>query len=422
MNDKKWRVSKTAIKQYFLLVVFMMIHGNRVLTLYNDYILIGVLLIGLATIVTRISVFGEKNILFLGVLTVCMFMVFVYTSGSLMISTILMLLSRFVIAFVAFGIDRENFVARFVRLVYLLACVSLVGLVITQTVPEILTSFLPKYVYYYISPWSGQAVARPTYYALIFQFRADGDISRNIGMFNEPGLYQIVLNTAIYFLLFHKNKCFFSDRKYKRYLMVLVVTLITAQSATGLIGFSIICMGYVFAENKEYKWKTLLAFIFIVSALIIYLYFSGTDSWLYRTVLNKLFSEDGSINLMGSTGKSRIVSMIADIQVFLHNPFGNGTQYYESVWRSYLIEGLPDSSSPVGMTSSLAVYGIFPVFAIWFFYIRNKWVNRNNFSDWLVCILLIINTTLAQPQIFFPCFIVMVMVSREYREVEQKRG
>lgn len=417
MNNSRLQVSNTAIKQYFLLFLFMMIHGNRLLTIYNDIILLGVLFIGLLTIITRQSVFGKKNILFLAVLAGFLLVVSAFSSGSLMLTTVLMVLSRFTIAFLAYGVDKDNFVSRFIKMVYVLSLISLLGFALTQLIPDALKSVFPKYVYYYTSPWSGQAIARPTYYAGIFQFRADADISRNIGMFNEPGLHQIVLNTAIYFMLFYKEQCNLVEKKYKRVLLILLVTLITAQSATGLLGLTIIVIGYIFAEKKECRWKALAALVFLVFILIGYLASTGTDSWLYRTVLRKLISEDGSFDLMSSTGKSRIVSMAADLRVFIGNPIGNGTRYYESVWKSYLYDAISDSSSPVGLTSSLAVYGIFPVFTIWSFYIKNKWNNKKNIFDWFVCMLLIVNTAAAQPSIFFPCFIVMVLVRNSRPEV-----
>lgn len=409
--NRTLKIERNAVKQYLLLFLMFVVHGNRVLSLFNDVILVGILFMGVIFVAFRPSVIRKNNIVFLMTLIGVLAIISIFTAGSLMISTILAMLARFIIAYTVYGIDRQRFVSRFVRLTYCLAIISLVGFILTQLFPQLLMNLLPSYTYYYVSPWSGKRIARVTHYALIYQFRTDNDITRNIGMFNEPGLYQIILNAAFYFLLFYRESCRLSRKKTKRYLLVLFVTLVTTQSATGYVGFIFIVLGYVFAEKKENKWKMLVATITVITALIVYLYFAGTDSWLYKAVLRKLFSEDGTLDLMGSTGKSRIISMIADMQVFLKNPLGNGTKNYESIWGSYLTDIITDRTSPVGFTSSLAIYGIVPVAMIWGKYFIAKWRTKQNMFEWAVCILLIINTALAQPSIFFPCFVLMTHVS-----------
>ena len=241
-------------------------------------------------------------------------------------------------------------------------------------------------------------------------------------MFNESGLYQIILNLSIYLLLFHKEKLYFSISHRKKVFYVLLITLITVQSATGLIGLMILFLGYIFSENKIYKWKALCIVSFIMIITTIYISSVGEESLIYQNILKKFITENGNIDLMNSTGKSRIVSMIADLQIFLNNPFGSGTQYYASIWKNSLGDFISDSSSPVGFTNSLAIYGIVPVSIIWGFYLKNKWINRKSVADFLTCIVLIINTTLAQPSIFFPSFIVMCLIKNNYDFLITNKG
>lgn len=57
---------------------------------------------------------------------------------------------------------------------------------------------------------------------------------RNVSIFTEPGIYQMVLNTAIFVLLFLRDKLVsFSDKKVGRALMILSCALLSTQSTTG---------------------------------------------------------------------------------------------------------------------------------------------------------------------------------------------
>lgn len=401
------RIKILALYQYVLIFVLFMVHGNRVFSIFNDIVLLFILGLGLVYVIVDQSIIGKENIYYLIFLLAELFWVLIYSEGSLMITTIFALLARFCIAFLAIGVDDRHFIERFVKLSVFIAGISLMGYILTLTIPDVLKDILPKYSYYYISPWSGKRIERPTYYALFFQFRGDADITRNIGMFNEPGLFQIILNTTLYFLVFFKEQVGMRGRKYTFSIIIVLITLMSSQSVTGLLGMMIIVVGYLFYTNRIKKWEILGGLVILAVLGIVYILLSGTDSWVYEKIFYKIFDESGKINLMSSTGASRVVSMKADIQIFLENPLGNGTKYYESVWHNYLSETIVDRTSCVGFTSSLAIYGIVVVVSIWGFYCWRKWCMKRNWVDWAVCILLILNTSLAQPSIFFPAFIVM---------------
>lgn len=412
MLKTSWKVSKSALIQYFLIFMLFMIHGNRVFGMFNDAILVLIIAFGGLFIVGNQKKVGKDNVLFLIILAALLVAVFIITGGSMMITSILALLARYIIAFHAFYRDKYHFTERFVRVAYFVAAVSIVGFLLTQLIPEQLQSIFPVHTYYRVSPWSGEKIPCPTYHLLIFQFRGDHDITRNIGMFNESGLYQMILNTALYFLFFKREQCNLGGKKQRKYVIVLLIALITCQSVTGYIGFAIIYFGYIFTAKKNYRWKVLLIFTIAVIGIVVYVMQTGTDSWLYRNVLRKIFDEQGNFDLTRSTGMSRLVSMDADLRLFLSNPLGLGTRYYDTVWRSYLRETIIDVSSCVGLTKSFAIYGLVPTLMMLGYYLKNKNRTKENAADFWVCILLIVNTSLAQPSIFFPAFIVSVLVMK----------
>ena len=412
MLKTSWRVSKNELIQYFLIFVLFMVHGNRVFDTFNDAILILIIAFGGLFILSNQKKVGKGNVLFLIILAALLIVLFVMTGGSMMITSILALLARYIIAFHAFYRDKVHFIERFVKLTFFIATVSIVGFILTQLIPDQLQAILPAHTYYRVSPWSGEKIPCSTYHLLIFQFRNDHDIARNIGMFNEPGLYQVILNTALYFLFFKREQCNLDAKRRRKVIIMLLVALITCQSVTGYVGFAIIYFGHIFTAKKNYRWKVLFICSIAAIGLAFYVMQTGTDSWLYQNVLKKIFDEQGNIDLTRSTGVSRLVSMDADIRLFLSNPLGLGTRYYDTVWRSYLRETITDVSSCVGLTKSFAIYGLVPTLMMLGYYFRNKKRTKENIVDFWVCILLILNTTLAQPSIFFPAFIVSVLAMK----------
>lgn len=412
MQKTSWIISKSGIAQYFLIFLLFMVHGNRVFDMFNDPILIMIIAFGGLFIVCNQKRVGKGNVLFLLILAVLLLVLFIITNGSMMITSILALLARYIIAYHAFYRDRYHFVERFVKLTYFIAVISLFGFALTQLIPEQLQEILPMHTYYRVSSWSGERVSRSTYHLLFFQFRSDHDITRNIGMFNESGIYQIILNTALYFLLFKKEQCNMDAKRQRRYLIVLLIALITCQSLTGYIGFAIIYFGYIFTVQKNYRWRVLFVFVIAAIGISVYVAQTGTDSWLYQNVLRKMFDEQGNIDLSRSTGESRLLSMDADLRLFLSNPLGLGTRYYDTVWRSYLRGTIGDVSSCVGLTKAFAIYGLIPTLMMLGYYFKNKNRTKENVVDLWVCLLLILNTTLAQPSVFFPAFIVSVLVMK----------
>lgn len=76
---------------------------------------------------------------------------------------------------------------------------------------------------------------------------------RNNGIFSEPGRYQIVLNTAIYFLLMFPKLFSENMAKVYKYLVVLIITLLTTGSTNGYMGLGIVLLMFLLANKQRSK-------------------------------------------------------------------------------------------------------------------------------------------------------------------------
>ena len=67
-----------------------------------------------------------------------------------------------------------------------------------------------------------------------------------------PGVYQIVLNAALFVLLFWKKKLYFGNEKqYRTATVIVLLTLITCQSTTGYLSMMVILLCFFFMRVGE---------------------------------------------------------------------------------------------------------------------------------------------------------------------------
>lgn len=72
---------------------------------------------------------------------------------------------------------------------------------------------------------------------------------RNAGMFNEPGSHQIFLNFALLFLMSDGSRMGLSVKKYRRAIVLLIVTVLSTLSTTGFICLGIVLLTVAFRKQ-----------------------------------------------------------------------------------------------------------------------------------------------------------------------------
>ena len=122
-------INQNAIIQYLLIYLLIQYIGGRVAeALGSDLFFGGTLLLCVYLMLQmpnrlplKKSVFG-----FLIILACSLGLSFAVTGGALSIGTILSILSRFILVYVAIQYDVQNFICRFIKMVFLMACISLI--------------------------------------------------------------------------------------------------------------------------------------------------------------------------------------------------------------------------------------------------------------------------------------------------------
>lgn len=402
---------------HFILIYFLIISQGSVLyNRYEDYFIF--LIVGacvLFIINRRSQMRYSKDIGFIIMIAIALGITVVASSGGLSVFSVGNFLSRFLLVFTVYYFDKDKFVQRYVDFVLVLACISLIVFTVQCIDFNFVTRILPAY-----------PTKSVTFYGGIFASVVEWHKTRNIGLATEPGRHQVYLISALYFLLYKDNYISYTPKKNMIARIILIITVITAQSTTGYLALIILLTGYLFKKNvnanteneKNLKNKTkicILILVFIAGAYIVY---GGSDTFIYKYFINKLFNSSGKIDLTVSSGGSRVVSILTDLSIAIKHPLGMGYNPYQKIWLANKVGNSFDTSSCVGLTSSCAALGFHVVFLVLYFYLSKAWKNSDSIIEFFVLILIFLNTSLAQPNLCFPPMMIMFFVQPKREGVE----
>ncbi len=218
----------------------------------------------------------------------------------------------------------EKFVDAFLKVLRVIAVISLVGYIACQINPLII-EYLPDVT-----------ILRPgseglTKYATLFFYNVPKEYGehmfiRNFGAFWEPGAFAAYLNIGLYFILFQK-------KRYKLRVLdvcIFIATLVTTTSLGGIVAAAALIVLYVVAPEKSGK-QSGLEILVILLAVVAALYMFGNEDFM--NLFNDRLNPEGVYN--GSTD-SRWHSIMGNISIFFEYPiFGAGIQSVDRYLEEY---------------------------------------------------------------------------------------
>lgn len=353
-------INRNAIIQYILIYLLIQYIGGRVLAaLGTDFFYGGTLILCMFLMLqmpNRLPL--KKNVFgYLLILGVSLGISFVITGGALSIGTILSIISRFILVYVAIQFDMEHFMHRFLKLAYIMACLSLIEFVFVQIigVSNALDFFSRLYEIKNGSSWLGNS------YGLFFVCYNFMDPTRNAYMFGEPGEYQMLLITALYFMTFYSVDL---EKKEKiRYYVVFFAALLTTQSTTGYFNLIAFAVAVLLTNREQVRPFVKRILLVLIVALIIYLFlFYSENSFLYKNFFAKILTDNNTIDLATNTGIARTGPMERFVETVNIVPqkllFGVGFSGLASLpLGGYTTCGLINSIAMIGVISSVLLYG-----------------------------------------------------------------
>ena len=398
---------KTYIKivQYCLIMLFFISHNTWYYSLYDMAFRLCNLLV-VSFFILLVPRTRDKNIIkilmFCLIPTILMELIFAgpVNMGDA-INNYLFMVETILLTHVTYQYDKENFCNRFIKTTVFFAVISLAFYIVSQID---YMSLIDSGILYKVDM---NRLTYTNYYCNIFYALRDREIYRNVGMFCEPGLYQIILNSAIYIIVFYQQE---SKIKYRKTtLFILICTVITNQSGTGYIGLLIILIGILLSNrkniDKKVKYITLIIVLISISVFTYDGIKNGNNSFLYHVVFEKLLNI-GSSEL--TTGSVRLDTIKTMLHLILFNPMGYGFTYVSNYKMTYAAE-----SVGARIFVTCAAIGVIPILILLYYYLKKAYRNKSSNVQFWVLILIYINTALAQSREFYPAILVLFLLNKK---------
>ena len=304
--------------------------------------------------------------------------------------------------------DFGQFLKRWLLTVVALALLSILLWGVGCVFPSVLKSLLgPTFVVDVIGtyPWETYEYGS----GLFFYSWFDIHQFRNCGIYTEPGKYQVVLNSALFILLFWREKLELrSERHYRFYLSAIVVALVTCQSTTGYIG-ALLCVAFYVLFSKDHEgtrtrqWLVALVCAAVVALLVQY-WLAPTNSILSVQVFDKLFGSSAGgtgLDLSDSTGVYRSKMIEVCVRSIAEHPLGVG---YDALFSAASSSG--EGLVAAALVSYGAVYGVVPWIVVLFMVFYPVFKGQR-LPVALLYVALFVNTTLAQTHFLYTSLLII---------------
>lgn len=403
------KVGKTQLVQYILIIMLYLWHYSGLILAMGTANFYYFILITCAVVMLwRKKTIQNKAFLFVGVLAANVILVR-FLSGGVGIAVIIKWASAIFLTYTAVYIDRKKFIERFVKIVAIFAVFSILMWIITLTLPNLfIATSLYTYVPFSTKYWlNGQTyhLIPTTYYGnLFYVMRIGNELTRNNGIFNEPGLYQIVLNTALFALVFYEDSVQIDEKTKNKLLVIIVIAIITCQSTSGYIGMVVIFMGALLLSDRQRRNKIFGSVILIAMVVAIDYVVNGNESLVMTTIGYKLFASNKGFELNGSSF-ARVETMEIAFNNIMKNPFGAGFDRFNQL----IAAAGKNSSDGAGLFAYLIALGIEIWVIIYFFVIHPMIKNHRSVVVSMVAIFLYINTVSGQSDIFYPALLILAL-------------
>lgn len=398
MNQMTITNRRAGAYHYVLLYLLVIMHGAVLWAAFMDEGYLG-LLVAAAAVVVALFMYDIR--VPIGFYFFCLATFLCYLLSALMsgigfndgfnIKTALMVDLNILLAYTIYQMDRRHAIGRFVKMVLFFAVTSLV---------------------FYGSSWIfGQAALNtlftPVDYArgyhgyLLYSTSAD---NRNSGIFSEPGVYQVLLTSALLCVIYYGERTGFSQRGLRNAALVLVVTLLTTFSTTGYIGFVIILCGLLL-KKKTALDKELLRIAVVPVGLLLVDYLVRNDESLLQTyVLNKVAELSDS----QSSGGARVFVIQETLGALQTNPFfGVGARVLESSISQKYYSGFGTGNV---LFSLVATKGLVTAAVTLGYILTTAFRNRVTWLQFLVFTGVFLNTIVAQTQIAYGALLLLAMI------------
>lgn len=386
----------TCIIQY-LYIYIMISSAGMALPAYigNDNFIILTLLMGIYYVLKKKTLFHlqKQYLLFIGCLFFSMLLVII--GSTLSLGTALSVTSIPLIIYATYKIDPANYLQRFIKLIFYIALISIILFTITRIYG--FNSFSSIFPHLYTSFFRGGEVY--SYGGFLYRF-VTLHSDRNCGPFSEPGQYQCVLSSALYFIMFHPR--LFEAKERIRYIIVFFLALITTLSTSGYIGIVILVFCYLLHSLKTIDERMKYAIIITIIGTMLFMSMTKLGNEFMNTVVFHKIYANGQLDFSLNSGGARTISISSVLTTVYNHPITLIGVGYDEL-HNMGVEGC------AGFLFLLLAVGIMSFSILFGFCFHQVFKYNKSIWDIMVRILLVLNMGLSQPHIMNVALFTMML-------------
>lgn len=416
MRIKAKGVSKNSIVEVLLIYLLLTFDCSFLYENHNMPLIILVfaitgLMIGVNHFVLSrrdIWIFGCCVFLFVDYIFICNF------GSSTEISRVLLYIAQIFIAYVAVTILQDSFVDKYVKVVYVLAWISLAMMFVSVVTPDLLKSIM---VSTDLQNSSGQVNYGMFLYVMRTYVRSGMEQYRNVGIYTEPGRYQLILNIAVFYMLNFPDRIQADAKKKIRYLIVLVVTIISAQST---IGYGILAINLLMSrlanKKKDRSSKKIdrLIGVMIVAVIVFVVWdyiVRGDSGVIANVIVNKLF--DANVYDLNSkmSGTARLRGIMMALEVIKQYPLGAGTTHLTEILNHYIAVYQYSDFAGAALLKNCAIMGTLQLGSVLVFLFVKMKQKLKNTTTWICVLLIFVLQSLSSSYVFYPSIFAMAILN-----------
>jgi hypothetical protein len=409
-------VSKNKILQYIALYAMLIFNQSN---LYRYFLMpyrIIILIISALFLVMIVRKTRIPNLTFLVFLLLFVILVRLL-NGGIGLETYADYAIPIIVTTLAVCINEKKFLERYIHIAVFISAFSLLGVGLSVIAPTVLRSLPTSFTTGWgVSTWTLDTAYTTNFYhgygTLLFSWIDRGGVgARNVGIFTEPGIFQMVINTSVFCLLFMKDYYEIDEKRVQRYLIILILTMLTCQSTSGMMGMTVMLIIYLVlnqdVSKKTKRWVLSAVFLAIV-VIAVDSIVRKDNSILQSAIINKLISDDGAISLGAtSSGMARIGTITVCFYLMITHPLGMGTvNTVQMVLQA-------NSSNVAGALMAFgATMGVIPFVGTLYWVFKPVFTWRKSLVVKLLFVFLYLNTALAQSSAFYPALIMVPILLR----------
>lgn len=236
-------------------------------------------------------------------------------------------------------ISFERFVYYFIKIMKIIAIVSLIGFVFSSFFVSL--GFIPtlkntagnqfKFLFFTNIPIRGVSARR------------------NWGPFWEPGCFQYYINMATLFSLFFQQKTWKFD------VTLFVLTTMTTLSGASILPLPFIVLAYLFSQSENRKGK-MSSLIFVAIITVAFCYAIGTG--YFDEIINKVV---GTGDVVSKSAGYRVGTMLGNMKAAIMHPlFGATPSVQEEIRRETIhsLNGVFSQGNVNTITGYFSYYGV----------------------------------------------------------------